>query len=159
MQQHQALAQRVAYLVVGDASEAEDLAQEAFVKAFRALDRFDESKPFTPWLCTIVRNEARNRRRRFGRQAGLQSRLAFDRALAAIVPTPEAAAIEAEQREQLWTAISHLPPGQRAVIQLRYLAGLSEAETAATLGIPPGTVKSRAARALDSLGTALEAAT
>ena len=71
---HQAGAFRAAYLVTGDASEAEDAAQEAFVKAYRALGRFRPGAPFRPWLLAIVSNEARNRRRASGRRTNLALR-------------------------------------------------------------------------------------
>jgi RNA polymerase sigma-70 factor (ECF subfamily) len=105
---HQQIALRVAYLVLWDDSVAEDVTQEAFVKAYRALPRFRDDAAFRPWLLRIVRNEALNQRRRRGRQ-------------------------------------------ERDVVSLRYLLGLSEAETAVALGVPVGTVKSRTARALDRL--------
>ena len=71
---HQALAFRAAYLVTGDAPEAEDATQEAFVKAYRALGRFRPGAPFRPWLLAMVTNEARNRRRSAGRRAKLNLR-------------------------------------------------------------------------------------
>ena len=74
MAAHAEVAFRTAYLVVADAAEAEDAAQEAFVKAYRALDRFEEGAPFRPWLLRIVGNTARNRRRARGRRLGLQLR-------------------------------------------------------------------------------------
>jgi RNA polymerase sigma factor (sigma-70 family) len=64
---HQAVAFRAAYLATGDAPKAEDATREAFVKAFRALDRFRPGAPFRPWLLAVVANEARNRRRSAGR--------------------------------------------------------------------------------------------
>src|SRR3990172_12156180 len=73
---HQGIAFRTAYLVAGDATDAEDATQEAFVKAYRALGRFRSGAPFRPWLLEIVANEARNRRRSAGRRARLALRLA-----------------------------------------------------------------------------------
>ena len=74
MREHQDVAFRAAYLVTGSAAEAEDAAQEGFVKAWQALGRFREGAPFRPWLLAIVVNEARNRRRHAGRQAALALR-------------------------------------------------------------------------------------
>ncbi len=71
---HQAVAFCAAYLVTGDAPEAEDATQEAFVKAYRALGRFRPGAPFRPWLLAMVTNEARNRRRSAGRRAKLNLR-------------------------------------------------------------------------------------
>ena len=76
---HQGIAFRTAYLVVGSAAEAEEAAQEGFVKAYRALGRFRPGSPFRPWLLQIVANEARNRRRSEGRRAALALRAAADR--------------------------------------------------------------------------------
>src|SRR5918992_1106220 len=74
VRQHQGIAFRTAYLVAGDAGDAEEAAQEGFVKAYRALGRFRRGAPFRPWLLQIVANEARNRRRSSGRRAGLAAR-------------------------------------------------------------------------------------
>ena len=75
---HQAVAFRAAYLVTRDAPEAEDATQEAFIKAYRAIDRFRPGAPFRPWLLTIVTNEARNRRRSAGRRAKLNLQMAAE---------------------------------------------------------------------------------
>jgi RNA polymerase sigma-70 factor (ECF subfamily) len=152
---HQQIALRVAYLVVGDATVAEDVTQEAFVNAYRALPRFRDDGSFRPWLLRIVRNEALNHRRRRGRQERLALRLAHDPVSGGAAPSPETTVIADVQRETILHAIGELPARFRDVVGLRYLIGLSEAETSATLGIPLGTVKSRTARALDRLESAL----
>jgi RNA polymerase sigma factor (sigma-70 family) len=137
---------RTAYLVTGDAAEAEDAAQEAFVKAYRALDRFREGSPFRPWLLRIVGNTARNRRRSTGRQLGL--RLRAQAAVATTTtPSPEADLLRDERRRALLAAINGLPPDDRLVIGARYFLDLPEAEIAALAGVAPGTVKSRLFRA------------
>ena len=152
---HQQIALRVAYLVVGDAVAAEDVAQEAFVKAFRGLDRFRGDGSFRPWLLAIVRNEALNHRRGKGRRERLSLRLAHDPVSGGAAPSPETTVIAGIQRETLLEAVGDLPDRYRDIVGLRYLLGLSEAETAATLGVPLGTVKSRTARALDRLESTL----
>ena len=76
MRAHQDIAFRVACLAGGSAADAEEAAQEGFVKAWRALPRFRAGAPFRPWLLAIVANEARNRRRAAGRRAGLALRAA-----------------------------------------------------------------------------------
>src|SRR3970040_188968 len=76
---HQTIALLAAILVVGDRSDAEDVTQEAFVKAYHALGRFRQDSPFRPWLLRIVRNEALNQRRAHGRQDRLGLRLASGR--------------------------------------------------------------------------------
>lgn len=145
---HQAVAFRAAYLVTGDAQEAEDATQEAFVKAYRALARFRTGAPFRPWLLTIVANEARNRRRSAGRRANLTLRAAQEGSSVAAAVSPEAAVVASERREELLSSLGELSEGDRLVISCRYFLELSEEETAATLGCARGTVKSRLSRAL-----------
>lgn len=153
---HQAVAFRAAYLVTGDASEAEDATQEAFVKAYRALDRFRRGAPFRPWLLAIVTNEARNRRRAAGRRANLTLRAAAEGQIATTMAvSPEAAVVAAERREELLAQVGGLSEGDRLVINYRYFLGLSEEETAMTLGCARGTVKSRLSRAIARLRRAM----
>jgi RNA polymerase sigma factor (sigma-70 family) len=154
---HQQIALRVAYLVVGDANVAEDVTQEAFVKAYRALPRFRAEGSFRPWLLRIVRNEALNNRRAWGRQERLALRLVHDPVSGGAAPSPETTVMTGIERETVLAAVGELPDRYRDIVSLRYLLGLSEAETAATLGVPLGTVKSRTARALDRLESALSA--
>jgi RNA polymerase sigma-70 factor (ECF subfamily) len=151
VQAHQTLAFRTAYLILGDADEAEDAAQEGFVKAYRALARFRRGAPFRPWVLQIVANEARNRRRSSGRRARLELRLAAESPSGGAAPSPEGALLAAERRASLLAAVGELREEERLVIGLRYFFDLSEAETAAALGVRPGTVKSRLSRALGHL--------
>jgi len=148
---HQGIAFRTAYLIAGNAADAEDAAQDAFLKAWRALGRFREGAPFRPWLLQIVANEARNRRRSAGRRAHLALRAATEEPSGDAAPSPEASLLSAETRETLIAAVNELPEDQRTVIALRFFAGLSEHEVAEALGLPDGTVKSRSARALERL--------
>jgi RNA polymerase sigma factor (sigma-70 family) len=122
------------------------------VKAYIALDRFRAEANFRPWLMTIVANEARNRRRSSARRIGLAAQAA-DRALtAAVGPVdPEFSAIVATDVDLVLRALSELGDADRSVIACRYLAELSEVETANVLGCRPGTVKSRTSRALARL--------
>ena len=151
VKEHQAIAFRTAYLITGSAADAEDAVQEAFVKAYRALRRFRSGAPFRPWLLTIVANEARNRRRSAGRRERLALRVAEDPLSGGAVPSPEAALLDAEQREELLAAVNDLREDDRLVIACRYFMGLSEEETAEALGWRRGTVKSRTSRALERL--------
>jgi RNA polymerase sigma-70 factor (ECF subfamily) len=152
---HQGIAFRVAYLVAGDERDAEEAAQDGFVKAYRALGRFRPGAPFRPWLLEIVSNEARNRRRSAARQARIALRsasaVATEDRPGDAAPSPEAALLGAEARQELLDAIGRLREEERLVLGCRYFLDLSEAETAAALGIRLGTVKSRHARALDRL--------
>ena len=151
VQTHRHIALRVAFLVVGDQTEAEDVTQEAFVKAYHAMSRFRVDASFRPWLLRIVRNEALNQRRRHGRQERLSLRLANDPVSGGAAPSPETTVITGVERRTVLDAVNGLPDRYREVVTHRYLLGLSEAETAATLRIPVGTVKSRTARALGRL--------
>jgi RNA polymerase sigma-70 factor (ECF subfamily) len=148
---YQGIAFRTAYLVVGNAADAEDAAQDAFVKAYRALHRFRSGEPLRPWLLKIVANEARNRRRATSRRDALTLRATTESSSGEAAPSPEAALLATEQREALVAAVDGLPEQQRLVIACRYFLDLSEEETAAVLGVRRGTVKSRTARALDRL--------
>jgi RNA polymerase sigma-70 factor (ECF subfamily) len=153
---HQEIAFRVAYLITGTPSEAEDAVQDGSLKAWRALGRFRSGEPWRPWLLAIVANEARNRRRSAGRRADLLLRAARDRTSGDAAPFPgtssaESAALEADERRRLLSALETLPEEARNVLACRYLLELSEHETAAALGLRRGTVKSRTSRALERL--------
>jgi RNA polymerase sigma-70 factor, ECF subfamily len=137
---HWPRAYRAAYLVVHDAAGAEDIAQEAFLAALRALDRFDRRRPFGPWLHRIVVNRAID----WARARTLRREVDVDDAVAA---DPAAVA----ELDELVRALASLPPEQRAVIVLRYLLEYTPGEIAAMLDLPRGTVNSRLRRGLDAL--------
>ena len=151
MEQHQDLAFRTAYLICRNAADAEDAAQEAFVKAYYHLARFRSGAPFRPWLLTIVANEARNRRTAGARRAGLALRAGALQATDAAAPSPEAALLSQEEHALLLAALDRLRPEEGLAIACRYFLELSEAEMAVTLGCARGTVKSRLSRALGHL--------
>ena len=157
VERYREVAFRTAWLITRSSSEAEDAAQEAFVKAFYALGRFRVGEAFRPWILRIVSNEAKNRRRSTGRRERLTVRLAQDRGSGGAAPSPEAAALGRERREALLRAVDGLPERERLVVTSRYLLELSEAETAQALGIRSGTVKSRLSRGLGRLRQELEA--
>lgn len=148
---HWEVAFRVAVLVTRDAAEAEDAAQDAVVKAWRALRRVDPERPLRPWLLRIVANEARNRRRSAGRRARLALLARAATASGDAAPSPEPALLAREERQRLLAALDGLPDDARDVLACRYLLDLSEEETAAALDLRRGTVKSRTARALERL--------
>lgn len=149
VEQHQEAIFRLAYLLLGDRSDADDVAQETFIRAFRALDRFDTARPFRPWLLQIAANLARNRRRAIGRYfAALQRMVKAEPDMFA-----PSAAVDSQHGESpaLWQSVRRLERADQEIIYLRYFLELSEADTAETLGIAPGTVKSRLHRALGRL--------
>jgi RNA polymerase sigma-70 factor, ECF subfamily len=154
---YQGIAFRTAYLLAGNAADAEEAAQDGFLKAYRALGRFRRGAPLKPWLLRIVANEARNRRRSAGRRERLALRAIDEIRPGDAVPSPEAALLAREDHERLLAAVERLPDDHRDAIACRFLLELSEEETAAALGIRRGTVKSRLARALARLRESLEA--
>ena len=151
MRAHQGIAFRTAYVIAGNASDAEEAAQDAFVKAYRALGRFRRGSPFRPWLLRIVANEARNRRRSAGRRAALSLRAAADESSGDAAPSPEGVLLADEERDRLLAAVNELREEERLVIACRFFLELSEEETATALDIRLGTVKSRTSRALEHL--------
>jgi RNA polymerase sigma-70 factor (ECF subfamily) len=155
VERYREVAFRTAYLIARNAADAEDAAQEAFVKAYYALGRFRSGERFRPWILRIAANEARNRRRSAGRRERIALRLAERGGSGDAAPSPDAAAMATESRAMLLHALEELPERDRLVVGYRYLLELSEAETAAALGVRPGTVKSRLSRALARLRDAL----
>lgn len=152
---HQDIAHRAAYLVTGNAADAEDAVQEAFVKAWFALDSFDPGRSFRPWLLRIVTNEAHNRRRAAARHVRLTLR-AMDHATFTTAPSPEPGVVDAERSDALINAINQLPELDRLLITYRYFLDLTPAEMADTFGKPAGTIRSRLHRALTRLRQHLE---
>jgi RNA polymerase sigma-70 factor, ECF subfamily len=139
-------AHRAAFLIVHDTAAAEDIAQEAFLSAIRALDRFDRRRPFGPWLHRIVVNRA------------------IDWARARTLRREVAEPIESEappERPEGWSdavveALAVLDPDQRAAVVLRHLLEYTPGEIAELLEVPRGTVNPRLRRALDRLAAELE---
>ena len=158
---HAAGARRTAVLL-GAGEEADDVVQEAFVKAYRALGGFRAGADFRPWLLRIVANETRNaqraRRRRTAREG---SPAAVPDGLlpgAGSAADPAERAVATDRRAALWQRLHALPEDQRRVLVCRFLLDLDEAQTATVLGVARGTVKSRTARGLGRLRALLGAA-
>lgn len=149
IQFHQEPVFRLAYLILGNAQDAEDVAQETFLRAFGALDRFDDARLLRPWLLQIARNLAYNRRRSLRRYWRAMNRLwAGEQLHTASVADADERSIQAQA---LWQAMQGLKRQDQEVIYLRYFLELSVAEAADALGVAEGTVKSRLARALARL--------
>ena len=157
VQRYQQVAFRTAYVITGSSADAEDAAQEGFIKAYRALGRFRAGANPRPWLLQIVANEARNRVRSTGRRQQLELRLVERFRPGDAAPSPEAAAVAAEDRKRLLEHVKRLSEEDQLVITSRYFLELSGEETAAALGIAEGTVKSRLSRALARLRARVEA--
>jgi RNA polymerase sigma factor (sigma-70 family) len=156
---YQDLAVRTAYVIVGDHDEANDAAQDGFVKAFYALGGFRAGAPFRPWLLRIVANEAINRRRAAQRRAELRLRVSAVDPPGAGLSGPEEAALIGERSARLLRAVNELRHEDRLVIAYRYWFELGEADMAEALGVARGTVKSRLSRALGRLRAVLGADT
>jgi RNA polymerase sigma-70 factor (ECF subfamily) len=141
---HWEMAHRAAYLVVHDAAAAEDIAQEAFLAAVRALDRFDRRRPFAPWLHRIVVNRAIDHARARALRREIE-----------LTEPPDAPAPEGEL-DSVVDALAALPADQRAVVVLRHLLGYTPGDIAKLLGLPRGTVNSRLRRGLDAMRARME---
>src|SRR3954452_3716943 len=142
-QRHWPHTHRAAYLIVRNAAAAEDIAQEAFLSALSALDRFDRRRPFAPWLHRIAVNRAIDSIR--ARRPEVPD--ADERAA-----PPAAAGLSSE----VVAALAALPADRRAVVVLRYLLEYTPGEIATMLELPRGTVKPRLRRGLDELERAME---
>lgn len=156
VRRHERSAIRVATVVCGSGG-AEDATQEGFVRAFRALDRFDVNREFRPWILRIVANAAKNRARGERRQVQLDLR---ERSLHGSTPAEGHDAadllVAEEQRATVAAALARLPVQDRVVIAYRWFEDMSEREMAVALDVRPGTVKSRLSRAMTRLRAELE---
>jgi RNA polymerase sigma-70 factor (ECF subfamily) len=141
---HWPRAHRAAYLVVHDAAAAEDIAQDAFLAAVAALERFDRRRPFGPWLHRIVVNRSID----WARRQALRREVGGEIAQETAATGPKGP----EVGDEVMTALAELPPDQRAVVVLRHLLEYTPGEIGRMLGLKRGTVNSRLRRALDRLG-------
>jgi RNA polymerase sigma factor (sigma-70 family) len=146
---HQEAVFRLSYLLLGDPDDAEDIAQETFLRAWNHLERFDTTRPLRPWLLSIASNLASNRRRSAGRYLSALAR-AF-RNEPASSPSIEEKSTQHMQASHLWKAVQTLSVPDQQIVYLRYFLDLSVAETAEVLNVAKGTVKSRLSRALERL--------
>jgi RNA polymerase sigma-70 factor, ECF subfamily len=145
---------RIAQHITQNREDAEDVTQDAFLKAYQKLDQFLGNSKFSTWLVRIAVNESlmRLRKRRTGRMVSIDEDIATDegsvpRDLADWAPNPEQNYNQAELAEILRKTIQGLPQGFRIVFVLRDVEGLSTEETAETLGLSVPAVKSRLLRA------------
>lgn len=150
---HTTQAYRLALHIVRNQADAEDATQTAFIKALTNLTRFDERRPFAPWLLRIVIHEALNLKR------AERTRLAFwqrHSQVAQSQETVESAVMVRVEHQELWRAVNRLKDDDRLVLTLSYFMGLGEADVAEALGIKRGTVKSRKHNALARLRALVE---
>jgi RNA polymerase sigma-70 factor (ECF subfamily) len=154
VERYQEVAFRAAWLITRDAQDAEDVAQEAFVKAYRQLHTFRQGEPFRPWLLRIVQNQALNTVRSRSRRHGLFGRAAIFAPRSA--EAPHAAVETADESAQVLAAIEQLSPDDKTILHLRYFLELPEREIAGAIGKAPGTVKSRLSRASGRLREVIE---
>ena len=151
---------RLAYNVLRDPDEAWDVAQDAFIRAFKALPSFRGDSAFYTWLFRIVMNVARDRARQHaarGRAFGTErvDEKDWDRVLVDQATSPDAHATQVEERDRIARALATLSEPHRAIIMLSDLEGLSYREIAEVLNIPMGTVMSRLHNARRRLRDAL----
>jgi len=151
VRRHTGPARRVARAILGDADEADDAAQDGFLAALKALDRFDPLRPFGPWLVRIVVNAAADRRRR----RRVRTAQPIDDTMAAAGPTPDRVAERGELRRHLLAALAELPERQRIAIVLFDVEGYGHREIAEVLRVAEGTVRSDVFHARRTLRTVL----
>ena len=154
LRRHQGPALRVAAVISGSSDEAADIVQDAFIRAHGRLGSFRGEGSVRSWLLRVVANQAKNHVRSRGRR-----RRSEDHHFRLQVQWTESAELVAErnlEHAHVADALGRLDQRDRAILGCRFVAGLSESETADVLGIPLGTAKSRTSRALDRLARHLE---
>ena len=156
MQTHQPGVFRLAYLLLGDCDDAEDVAQETFIRAYRAIHTFDATREMRPWLLSIAANLARNKRRSVARFLSALQRLVFAQPELTQTPSTDNNAAANLRAQRLWQAVRRLPLTDQEIIYLRHFLEVGEAEASEVLGIALGTVKSRTHRALSKLRILIE---
>ncbi|WP_341346302.1 sigma-70 family RNA polymerase sigma factor [Paenibacillus sp. FSL H3-0469] len=137
------------HFLVRDASEVDDIVQEIYIQMRRSLERFDISRPFRPWLMGIVMRQIHAYRRK--RWTHLRILKKAEQANLVMEPEFTSSVVDKISNHSLLTSVESLPYKLKQVIILHYLNELSQEESAAVLGIPLGTVKSRIHAALNKL--------
>lgn len=158
VEQHRSMVYRIAYQFAGNHHDAEDIAQDVFLKVYRSLDKFRQDAQLSSWLYRIVMNACIDHRRRHVQTATAPSTEDVERRLANApeeAPGPEARAYAGELGEAIALEIGRLPPGQRVVFIMRHHQGLKLGEIAAALGLAEGTVKRQLHAAVHRLRHAL----
>ena len=157
VERHQQVVFNAAYRLLGQVDEAADITQDAFIRAYQALDSFRLDKPLAPWLCRIAINLALNRLKRQQPALSLDDEAgSLSRELPDLSAEPQSRLLQSERQRLLHQAILALPPEQRVVIELRHFQEQSYEEIAAGLDISLANVKSRLFRARQRLRQVLE---
>ena len=150
---HSRRAYRTAYRLLGDVEDAFDLCQEAFLRAYQNLHRFDENRPFYPWLYSILKNLCLNFLKRARKQPYLvKDPELWERSFATSLPGPAEQMLESEEAMRLRESIASLSENHRRILIMKHFDNLSYAEIAEILSIPIGTVMSRLYHARKRLG-------
>lgn len=157
VREHQDEVYGVALRITGDRDAALDVASSTFLKAYRAFDRYDQSRPLRHWLLRIATNEAISHVRKRGRELKRQVNVEQASTLADPTTTPDAESVAREERARIRGAVSLLPELYRVVIVLRYFNELSVEEIAHVTGRPASTVGVQLLRGRALLRSALEA--
>jgi RNA polymerase sigma-70 factor (ECF subfamily) len=161
VERHRSMVYRVAYQFAGNHHDAEDIAQEVFIKVYRSLDRFRQDAQITSWLYRIAMNACIDHRRRHASAGAAPSADEAEQTLLNTpeeTPGPEERAYAGELGQLLESEVARLPPGQRIVFVMRHHQGLKLTEIADALGLAEGTVKRQLHAAVHRLREALTAA-
>jgi RNA polymerase sigma factor (sigma-70 family) len=138
----------LAMKLLGTTEDAQDAAQEVFLRAYKYLHRLDLQKPIEPWIMrmtvNVCKNVARKRQRRLDTFSESEM---LDASVAGKSCDPHAGIVEEQERQMLWKALSNLPEKERIAITLRDIEGFSTTEVAAILGSSETTVRSQVSRA------------
>jgi RNA polymerase sigma-70 factor (ECF subfamily) len=137
----------LALMMVRDPAGAEEVTQDAFVRAYRHLDRYDEQRPFYPWLAAIAVRLAQNRLRAHGRARLREGTRLEDATEPGAPPTALRDLIADERRRRVWEAVAALPSGERTAVALYYRDGMAVGAIARALGVTAGTIKTLLFRA------------
>lgn len=159
VERYQVQAVRAAYLITRNRAQAEDVVQDAFLRAYQRIHQFDSTRPFGPWFLRSVVHAALKAIERQQRHVSLDDTTSTDTALidqlVAVIPTPDEQAEHADLQNAVWEAMQHLAPSQRAAVVMRYYLGLSERAMSDRMECPVGTVKWRLSAARKQLRTLL----
>ena len=150
---HSGRAYRTAYRLLGDVEDAFDLCQEAFLRAYQNIHRFDENRPFYPWLYSILKNLCLNFLKRKRKQpTTVRDPQWWEWRFATALPGPAEQMLDSEDVRRLWKSIDSLSESHRRVLIMKHFDNLSYAEMAQVLSVPIGTVMSRLYHARKKLG-------